>query len=49
MNRARASVSGRGPLSGHRLWQDLRWQPQYDLRTGIADYLQWRRESGFSD
>ena len=48
MNRARASVSGRGPLSAHRLWQDIRWQPQYDLRAGIADYLQWRRESGFS-
>ncbi len=48
MNRARASVPGRGPLSSHRLWQDIRWQPQYDLRDGIADYLQWRRESGFS-
>ena len=48
MDRARASVSGRGPLSGHRLWQDIRWQPQYDLRAGIADYLQWRRESGFT-
>ena len=48
-DRATASVSGRGPLSGHRLWQDLRWQPQYDLRAGIADYLQWRRESGFTD
>ncbi len=49
MDRARASVSSRGPLSGHRLWQDLRWQPQYDLRAGLTDYLQWRRESGFSD
>ena len=48
MNRARASVPGRGPLSGHRLWQDIRWQPQYDLRAGISEYLQWRRESGFS-
>ena len=43
------SVTGRGPLSGHRLWQDLGWQPQYDLRAGLADYLQWRRESGFVD
>ena len=48
MNRARASVPGRGPLSAHRLWQDIRWQPQYDLRAGISEYLQWRRESGFS-
>ncbi len=48
MNRARASVSSRGPLSGHRLWQDIGWQPQYDLRAGMADYLQWRQESGFS-
>ena len=48
-DRATASVSGRGPLSGHRLWQDLRWQPQYDLKAGIEDYLQWRRDSGFTD
>ena len=48
MDRARASVSGRGPLSGHRLWQDVGWQPRFDLRAGIADYLQWRRESGFT-
>ena len=46
---ATASVSARGPLSGHRLWQDLRWQPEYDLRAGLTDYLQWRRESGFTD
>lgn len=45
---ARASVPSRGPLSAHRLRQDLGWQPQYDLRAGLADYLQWRRESGFS-
>ena len=46
--RARASVPSRGPLSGHRLRQDLGWQPQYDLRAGLVDYLQWRRESGFT-
>ena len=46
--RARASVPSRGPLSGHRLRQDLGWQPQYDLRAGLADYLQWRRNSGFT-
>ena len=45
---ATASVSSRGPLSGHRLWQDLGWQPQYNLRAGLTDYLQWRRESGFT-
>ncbi len=48
-DRARASVPSRGPLSAHRLRQDIGWQPQYDLRAGIADYLQWRRESGFND
>ena len=48
MNRARASVSSRGPLSGHRLWQDIGWQPQYDLHAGLADYLQWRQDSGFA-
>ena len=46
---ARASVPSRGPLSAHRLRQDLGWQPQYDLRAGLTDYLQWRRESGFSE
>ncbi len=45
---ARASVPSRGPLSGHRLRQDLGWRPEFDLRAGIADYLQWRRESGFT-
>ena len=47
-DRARASVPSRGPLSGHRLRQDLGWQPQYDLRVGLTDYLQWRRDSGFT-
>lgn len=46
--RARASVPSRGPLSAHRLRQDLGWQPEFDLRAGLSDYLQWRRESGFT-
>ena len=46
--RARASVPSRGPLSGHRLRQDLGWRPAFDLRAGLTDYLQWRRESGFT-
>ncbi len=37
----------RGPLSGYRLWHDLGWTPQYDLAAGLADYVRWRRESGF--
>ena len=37
----------RGPLSPHRLRQDLGWQPEYDLRAALADYLHWWRESGF--
>ena len=45
---ARAAVPSRGPLSAHRLRQDIGWQPEYDLRAGLADYLQWRQESGFS-
>ncbi len=45
---ARSAVPSRGPLSAHRLRQDLGWQPEYDLRAGLADYLQWRRDSGFS-
>lgn len=48
MDTARASVSGRGPLSGHRLWQDVGWRPRFDLRAGIEDYLNWRWESGFT-
>jgi UDP-glucose 4-epimerase len=39
----------RGPLSGHRLHQDLGWSPQYDLARGLADYLQWRRDAPFLD
>ena len=45
---ARRAVPSRGPLSGHRLRQDLGWKPDYDLRAALADYLQWRRESGFT-
>jgi nucleoside-diphosphate-sugar epimerase len=39
----------RGPLSGHRLFDDLGWTPKYDLKAGLADYIQWRRDSGFLD
>ena len=39
----------RGPLSGHRLFDDLKWTPKYDLAAGIADYLQWRRDHSFVD
>ncbi len=39
----------RGPLSGYRLWHDLGWTPQYDLASGLTDYVRWRRESGFLD
>ena len=37
----------RGPLSGHRLFHDLGWTPAYDLKAGLADYIQWRRDSSF--
>jgi len=40
---------GRGPLSGHRLSEDLGWKPRYDLKAGLADYIQWRMDSGFFD
>ena len=39
----------RGPLSGHRIFADLNWLPKYDLRAGLTEYLQWRRDSGFHD
>ena len=39
----------RGPLSGHRLRQDLSWAPRYDLASGLAEYLQWRRDTHFLD
>ena len=39
--------TSRGPLSGHRLFHDLKWTPKYDLRAGLADYLQWRRGASF--
>jgi len=39
----------RGPLSGHRLFEDLDWTPKFDLKAGIADYFEWRKKSGFHD
>lgn len=29
----------RGPLSGHRLFDDLDWTPKHDLKAGLADYI----------
>ena len=40
---------GRGPLSGHRLFQDLNWTPKYDLNAGLAEYLRWRKDAPFVD
>ena len=42
-------VYSRGPLSGHRLFDDLGWTPRYDLRAGLSDYIQWRKDSEFLD
>ncbi len=39
----------RGPLSGYRLWHDLGWIPQYDLASGLTDYVRWRRDAEFLD
>ena len=39
----------RGPLSGHRLFDDLGWTPKYDLKAGLAEYIQWRKDSNFLD
>ena len=39
----------RGPLSGHRLFEDLGWTPKFDLKGGLADYIKWREYSGFLD
>jgi len=44
-----ADYYSRGPLSGHRLFEDLGWTPKFDLQAGLADYIQWRKESGFHD
>ena len=46
---AGADSYSRGPLSGHRLFDDLGWTPKYDLKTGVAKYIQWRKESNFLD
>ena len=46
---AGADSYSRGPLSGHRLFDDLGWTPKYDLKTGVANYIQWRKESNFLD
>ena len=39
----------RGPMSGHRLFEDLGWTPNFDLNAGLAEYIQWRKDSGFID
>ncbi|MCH7843390.1 MAG: NAD(P)-dependent oxidoreductase [Chloroflexi bacterium] len=46
---ANAGAYSRGPLSGHRLFNDLQWTPKYDLKAGLADYIQWRKDSDFLD
>ena len=46
---ARSSEPTRGPLSGHRLYQDRGWTPKYDLATGLRQYLAWRRSAPFLD
>ena len=46
---AGADSYSRGPLSGHRLFDDLGWTPKYDLKTGVADYIHWRKEANFLD
>ncbi len=45
----RSSEPSRGPLSGHRLYQDLGWTPKYDLAAGLREYLAWRRSAPFLD
>ena len=45
----RSSEPSRGPLSGHRLYQDLGWTPKYDLAAGLREYLDWRRSAPFLD
>ena len=39
----------RGPLSGHRLFEDLEWTSKFELKEGLADYFKWRKYSGFLD
>ena len=45
----RSSEPSRGPLSGHRLYQDLGWTPKYDLAEALTEYLDWRRSAPFLD
>ena len=42
-------IYSRGPLSGRRLFDDLGWTPKFDLKAGLADYLQWRGDANFLD
>ena len=39
----------RGPLSGFRLGNDLGWAPEFDLTSGLAEYIRWRRDAPFLD
>lgn len=40
---------GVSSLSSGRLRSDLRFIPQFDLRSGIQEYLAWRRASQFTE
>ena len=46
---ANAGAYSRGPLSSHRLSNDLQWTPKYGLKAGLADYIKWRKDSDFLD
>ncbi len=42
------AAPSRGPLSPHRLRQDLGWTPNYNLQAGLSDYIQWWQDSAFN-
>ena len=44
-----APIRGGPPMSSARLQSDLGFVPQFDLRSGIREYLAWRQATGFTD
>ena len=41
--------TARGPMDVTRLREDVGFEPDYDLVSGIREYLEWREASGFRD
>lgn len=42
-------IGGSRNLKAQRLVKDVRFRPRYDLRSGLEEYLDWRRANNFTE